>query len=61
MGERPWQVSMLMATYPLGVALAQEIAPKGKSLVSSMMMGLAFGMGGFLAPGGGQALRHVRH
>lgn len=41
---------MVMATYPLGVALAQEIAPKGKSLVSSLMMGLAFGMGGFLAP-----------
>ena len=41
---------VVMATFPLGVALAQEIAPKGKSLVSSLMMGLAFGMGGFMAP-----------
>ena len=45
---------MLMATYPLGLALAQEIAPKGKSLVSSLMMGLAWGIGGFLAPAVGK-------
>ena len=40
----------LMATLPLGVAIAQEIAPKGKSMVSSLMMGLAWGTGGMMAP-----------
>ncbi|MFC1885755.1 MFS transporter [Thermodesulfobacteriota bacterium] len=40
----------LMAMLPMGVALAQELAPKGKSLVSSLMMGLAFGAGGMMAP-----------
>jgi FSR family fosmidomycin resistance protein-like MFS transporter len=39
-----------MATLPLGVAMAQELAPKGKSIVSSLMMGLAFGLGGILMP-----------
>jgi FSR family fosmidomycin resistance protein-like MFS transporter len=34
----------------LGVTMAQEIAPKGKSMVSSLMMGLAWGMGGMMAP-----------
>lgn len=40
----------IMATLPLGVALAQELAPKGRSMVSSLMMGLAFGTGGMMAP-----------
>jgi FSR family fosmidomycin resistance protein-like MFS transporter len=39
-----------MATLPLGVAMAQELAPKGKSMVSSLMMGLAFGLGGIMMP-----------
>ncbi|MBW2042952.1 MAG: MFS transporter [Deltaproteobacteria bacterium] len=39
-----------LATLPLGVALGQEIAPKGKSLVSSLMMGLALGAGGVMSP-----------
>ncbi|MBW1673971.1 MAG: MFS transporter [Deltaproteobacteria bacterium] len=39
-----------MATMPLGVAMAQELAPRGKSMVSSLMMGLAFGFGGMMAP-----------
>ena len=39
-----------MATLPLGVAMAQELAPRGKSMVSSLMMGLAFGTGGMMAP-----------
>ena len=39
-----------MATLPLGVAMAQELAPKGKSMVSSLMMGFAFGLGGIMAP-----------
>lgn len=38
----------IMATLPLGVAMAQELAPKGRSMVSSLMMGLAFGMGGMM-------------
>jgi len=41
---------MALATLPLGVAMAQELAPKGKSMVSSLMMGLAFGTGGMMAP-----------
>ncbi len=40
----------IMATIPLGVALAQKLAPKGKSMASSLMMGLAFGTGGLLTP-----------
>jgi len=39
-----------MATMPLGVAMAQELAPRGRSMVSSLMMGLAFGFGGMMAP-----------
>jgi FSR family fosmidomycin resistance protein-like MFS transporter len=37
-----------MATLPLGVTMAQELAPKGRSMVSSLMMGLAFGLGGMM-------------
>jgi FSR family fosmidomycin resistance protein-like MFS transporter len=40
----------LMASLPLGVTMAQEIAPKGKSMVSSLMMGLAWGTGGMMSP-----------
>ncbi len=36
----------VMATLPLGVAMAQELAPRGRSMVSSLMMGFALGMGG---------------
>jgi len=36
------------ATMPLGVAMAQELAPKGRSMVSSLIMGLAYGLGGFM-------------
>jgi FSR family fosmidomycin resistance protein-like MFS transporter len=39
-----------MATLPLGVAMAQELAPRGRSMVSSLMMGLALGTGGILSP-----------
>jgi FSR family fosmidomycin resistance protein-like MFS transporter len=39
-----------MAILPLGVAMAQELAPKGKSMVSSLMMGLALGTGGIMSP-----------
>ncbi len=40
----------VLATMPLGVALAQQLAPKGRSMVSSLMMGFAFGLGGILTP-----------
>jgi FSR family fosmidomycin resistance protein-like MFS transporter len=40
----------LMATLPLGVALVQKLAPRGKSMASSLMTGLAFGVGGMLTP-----------
>ncbi|VVS94981.1 MFS transporter [Desulfoluna spongiiphila] len=40
----------LFATMTLGVVMAQELAPKGRSMVSSLMMGLAFGLGGFFSP-----------
>ena len=39
-----------LATLPLGVSLGQELAPKGKSMVSSLMMGLALGVGGMMSP-----------
>lgn len=40
----------VLATLPLGVALAQRMAPQGKSMASSLMMGLAYGAGGLLTP-----------
>ena len=40
----------IMAPIPLGLALAQRLAPQGKSMASSLMMGLSFGTGGLLAP-----------
>jgi MFS transporter, FSR family, fosmidomycin resistance protein len=40
----------IFATLPLGVVMAQKLAPRGKSMVSSLMMGLAMGMGGLMAP-----------
>ena len=39
-----------MSTMPLAVVWAQRLAPKGKSMVSSLMMGLAVGTGGMMAP-----------
>ena len=39
-----------MASLPLRVLMAQKIAPKGRSMVASLMMGLAFGSGGILSP-----------
>jgi FSR family fosmidomycin resistance protein-like MFS transporter len=44
----------VMASLPLGVTMAQELAPKGKSMVSSLMMGLAWGMGGVMTPVAGK-------
>jgi len=42
--------TFLLATMPLGVALAQQLAPKGRSMVASLMMGFAFGLGGAVTP-----------
>jgi FSR family fosmidomycin resistance protein-like MFS transporter len=39
-----------LATLPLGVAMAQKLAPKGKSMASSLMMGFALGTGGVMTP-----------
>jgi FSR family fosmidomycin resistance protein-like MFS transporter len=40
----------VLATMPLGVIMAQELAPKGRSMVASLMMGLAYGLGGAFSP-----------
>ena len=42
--------AMILATMPLGVALAQSLAPKGRSMVASLMMGFAVGLGGIISP-----------
>lgn len=39
-----------LATMPLGVLMAQNLAPRGRSMVSSLMMGLAYGLGGLASP-----------
>lgn len=41
---------LLLATMFPGIALAQQIAPKGRSLVSSITMGFAMGSAGILMP-----------
>ena len=40
----------VLASMPLGVAMAQALAPKGRSMVASLMMGFAFGLGGAISP-----------
>ncbi|MDA8141692.1 MAG: MFS transporter [Desulfobacteraceae bacterium] len=40
----------VLATLPLGVTLGQQLAPKGRSIVASLMMGFAFGLGGMVSP-----------
>jgi FSR family fosmidomycin resistance protein-like MFS transporter len=39
-----------LATLPLGVVMAQTLAPRGRSMVASLMMGLAYGLGGAFSP-----------
>jgi FSR family fosmidomycin resistance protein-like MFS transporter len=41
---------VVLATLPLGVVMAQTLAPRGRSMVGSLMMGFAFGLGGIVAP-----------
>jgi FSR family fosmidomycin resistance protein-like MFS transporter len=40
----------VLATLPIGVVMAQKLAPKGRSMVASLMMGFAYGLGGALTP-----------
>ncbi len=42
--------AIVLATLPLGVVMAQSLAPRGRSMVGSLMMGFAFGLGGIVAP-----------
>jgi FSR family fosmidomycin resistance protein-like MFS transporter len=46
---------LIFATLPLGLVMAQKLAPQGKSMVSSLMMGLGQGIGGMLTPVVGMA------
>jgi FSR family fosmidomycin resistance protein-like MFS transporter len=41
---------LLLATLFPAVALAQKVAPRGRSLVSSIVMGLAYGTSGLTMP-----------
>jgi FSR family fosmidomycin resistance protein-like MFS transporter len=40
----------MMSTIPLGLVMGQKLAPQGRSMVSSLMVGLAMGLGGMMAP-----------
>ena len=40
----------VLASLPLGVVMAQKLAPKSKAMVSSLMMGFAYGLGGIVTP-----------
>lgn len=41
---------LVLAPLPLGVTMAQTLAPKGRSMVASLMMGFAYGLGGAITP-----------
>lgn len=45
-----WAGFFVLASIPISVVLAQELAPKGKSMVASLIMGFAYGLGGALTP-----------
>lgn len=40
----------VLAPLPLGVVMAQKLAPGSRSMVSSLMMGFAYGLGGAISP-----------
>ncbi|SHO47939.1 MFS transporter [Desulfopila aestuarii] len=42
--------AFVLAPLPLGVSMAQKLAPKGRSMVASLMMGFAYGLGGIVSP-----------
>jgi FSR family fosmidomycin resistance protein-like MFS transporter len=51
----------LHASLPLGLVMAQKLAPRGKSMVSSLMMGLSMGLGGDDDAAGRQPGRGLFH
>jgi FSR family fosmidomycin resistance protein-like MFS transporter len=40
----------VLASLPVGVVMAQALAPRGRSMVASLMMGFAYGLGGAFSP-----------
>ncbi|MFZ7128048.1 MAG: MFS transporter [Desulfobacterales bacterium] len=40
----------VLASLPVGVVMAQKLAPRGRSMVASLMMGFAYGLGGAVTP-----------
>lgn len=40
----------VLAPLPLGVVMAQKLVPRSRAMVSSLMMGLAYGLGGAVSP-----------
>ncbi len=40
----------VLAPMPLGVVMAQKLAPGSRAMAASLMMGLAYGLGGVIAP-----------
>ncbi len=42
--------AFVLAPLPLGVTMAQTLAPRGRSMVASLMMGFAYGLGGLTTP-----------
>jgi FSR family fosmidomycin resistance protein-like MFS transporter len=40
----------VLGSLPLGVVMAQKLAPKSRAMVSSLMMGFAYGLGGAFTP-----------
>ncbi len=48
----------VLASMPLGVVMAQQLAPRGRAMVASLMMGLAYGLGGLFTPAVGWMADH---
>ncbi len=44
----------VLAPLPLGVVMAQKLAPGSRAMVASLMMGFAYGLGGAISPGIGK-------
>lgn len=49
----------LQSTLPVNVSFAQQIAPAGAATVSSLMLGVAWGIGGLMAPVVGSAADRI--
>lgn len=48
----------VLAPMPLGVVMAQKLAPGSRAMAASLMMGLAYGLGGVISPAIGWAADH---